>query len=101
VAKYKPATPDVIERAIAAVEAAWDDGCPVVSHEATKRQKVASLALRRIRSFERRGIASADEIKDLASGLIVQLEENPRLVGPLRADYEYLAAKILTAIGHC
>ncbi len=59
------------------------------------------MAVRRWQSFKRRGIAEDNRqarIKDLAKGMIERLEPEPLLVGPLRADYEYLASKIASSL---
>jgi hypothetical protein len=80
-------------RVILAIKQAWDAGCPV----AQSAEVIAPVATRRWRSSRRRGIAADDyqaRIRDLVKGLIEGLEPDPLLVGPLRADYEYLALRI-------
>jgi hypothetical protein len=84
-------------RALAAVAAAWKEGCPVAG---PPHEKVAEVCIRRLRSYERRGVGPSREqrIRDLAKGLIAAFEADPSLVGPLRIDYEYLAGRVHDAI---
>jgi hypothetical protein len=59
---------------------------------------LASIALRRIKSFTRRVVPLNDRrrrVVDLAKGLASQFERNPELVGPLIKDYEYIAERML------
>ena len=80
---------DVVSRAIAEL---WEAGCPV----ARDSKKLATIAVRRWRSVTRRAhnASISARIEDLVKGLIEQCEPDPRLVGPLRRDYEYLAEQI-------
>ncbi len=73
------------------------DGCPV----AHPSEEVARIAVRRWDSFANRRVKEsnrAGRIDDLTQGLIAYLEANPRLVDPLKADYEYLATLIVDAL---
>lgn len=80
------------------VRAAWEDGCPVAS----KPEKIAPIARRRWHSFASRNIDADDfesRIEDLAKGLIAACEANPRLVGPLTADYLWLSRQLAAVLG--
>jgi hypothetical protein len=80
-----------------AIQAAWEDGCPVAGHP----EETASLAVRRWRSAERRIKGKIDHesrIRDLTKGLVQFQEEDPDLVGPLKQDYRFLAEQIAQAI---
>jgi hypothetical protein len=52
-----------------------------------------------MRSFHRRGVPINDRprcVRDLAKGLASRFEIEPRLVGPLIKDYEFVAIGLLT-----
>jgi hypothetical protein len=76
-----------------AIERAWETGCPVAGPAA--REQLASIAVRRWRSFGRRTRkrrpSDSDRIEDLAKGLRDALEADRSLVGPLMEDYRHLA----------
>lgn len=83
---------------IQALEQAWENGSPVAGRTIQERERLASIALRRIKSFTRRAIPLNDrrrQVGDLAKGLASQFERNPELVGPLIKDYEYIAERML------
>lgn len=85
---------------VAALTHAFNDGSPVVSDSLELRREIAVTALRRIRSFHRRGVAINDRphcIRDLAKGLANHLEAEPNLVGPLIKDYQFIASGLLDA----
>lgn len=76
---------------------AWEDGCPVARPD----EKVAATAVRRWQSAKQRGVDVGNvdlRVRDLALGLIASCERDPRLVGPLKRDYEYLARAIATRL---
>lgn len=85
------------DRVVAAIQAAWDDGCPVASDP----EGTATVAMHRISSAGRRLRGAPDReqrIEDLAKGLRDRFEKDPKLTGPLMADYRYLATKIVEAV---
>jgi hypothetical protein len=83
---------------IAAIEAAWEAGCPVAGSEPARQAEIARRAIRRWGSAPRRGVNPAQRVGDLAKGLIAAFEPEARLVGPLARDYEYLASVIAGAL---
>lgn len=93
-----PRGDDAFRMALAAVEAAWDAGCPVAGSDPDRRAVIARLAVRRWRSAVRRGVDPAHRVEDLAVGLIAAFEAEPKLVGPLGRDYDDLAARIAAAL---
>ncbi len=93
----------LVNLAAQAIEAAWEEGCAVAStaYETDQIAEMARIAVRRWLSSGRRGVAPDrfdDRIEDLAKGLIERFEKDPRMVGPLRVDYEYLAGRIDEAL---
>jgi hypothetical protein len=92
---------DRIEQAFtAALALAWEEGSPVAGSTPAARAAVAAVALRRIRSFDRRDVPPdrGRQVNDLAAGLVARLEPRPELVGPLLQDYRFIAAALLTAL---
>ena len=88
---------ELVRLAAQAIKAAWEKGCPIAS----AAYETAPIAVRRRLSFRRRGLAVdrfEDWIKDLAKGLIERFERDPRFIGPLSFDYEYLAGRIAEAL---
>lgn len=82
------------------LEAAWNDGSPVAGGTREQRAEIAAAAIRRIKSFPRRGVQEDDnvgQVVDLAKGLIAVCESKPSVVGPLTRDYEHLAGLLLNA----
>jgi hypothetical protein len=72
----------------------------VVGESVKLRREIAVTALRRIRSFHRRGVVIDDRphcIRDLAKGLANYLEAEPNLIGPLTKDYQVVAGELLDA----
>lgn len=62
---------------------------------------MAPVAMRRWSSFGRRGLHEGDfgaRVRDLVKGLIAHFEPEPRLVGPLRRDYECVAERIASVL---
>ena len=91
---------EVLTVFVAALTRSWDDGSPVGFRSIEQRRKFAAIALRRIRSFERRRVSNNDRercIRDLAKGLADQFEAEPSLVGPFIEDYRYVAGELLDA----
>ena len=93
---------ELVSLAAQAIEAAWEEGSPLASAacETAQIAEMARIAIRRWLSPCRRGVAADrfdDRIKDLAKGLRERFERDPRLVGSLKVDYEYLAGRIAKA----
>lgn len=92
--------PDVLRRVTDAVEDCWNEGSPVAGRRAEEWQRTAEIAIRRISSFARRDVPIGNrqaQINDITNGLIQAFEDQPRLVGPLKIDYEYVAQQALDA----
>jgi len=101
VANAKPVPKEVCQRAVAAVAAAWESGCPVADWRPEGQVKIANICLRRYVSLARRGVSLADragQVRDLARGLVEASGQDRALVGPLTRDYEWLAEQVLAAI---
>ena len=84
---------------VTALTRAFDEGSPVAGQSIEQRRTLAVVALRRIKSFERRGVSIDDRarcIRDLAKGL-ADLAEGGYPVGRLIADYQFLATELLDA----
>src|SRR5262245_35431516 len=91
----------LLQKAVAAIEACWEAGSPVAGASPERWEEIARTAIRRIRSFDRRGISDCDriaQVKDVARQLVEQFEAKPDLAGPLVIDYERLAGRVLEAI---
>lgn len=93
-----PPADDTFRVVLTAVEAAWEAGCPVAGSEPGRRAEIARRAVRRWRSANRRGASPQHRVEDLAIGLIAAFESEPKAVGPLARDYDYLAAQIAAAL---
>jgi hypothetical protein len=101
VAKAKPVPEEIRRRAVAAVAAAWEAGCPVAGWRPEDHAAAADVCLRRYGSLARRGVAADDRaghVRDLARGLVQASGEDRRMVGRLMRDYEWLAEQVLAAI---
>ena len=99
--KAKPIREAVRRRAVAAVAAAWESGCPVAGSRPEWQAAVADVCLRRYGSLARRGVGAGDrlaQVRDLARGLVEASGQDRGLVGPLIRDYEWLAEQVLAAI---
>ena len=100
-AKSRPIFDVERDRAVAAIAAAWEAGCPVADWRSDGQAAIADVCLRRYRSLARRGIAAGDQaeqIRDLARGLIEASAQTFKIVGPLIRDYKWLAEQVLVAI---
>lgn len=78
---------------VCAISRLLGEGCPVVG-DATE---TALVAIRRWRSSSQRGVAPDNaraRVRDLARGLILRFESEPKIVGPLWSKYEPLSAAI-------
>jgi hypothetical protein len=101
-AKTPVIDPETFAAVVAAIDAASRAGCPVI-YDSSRVEETARLAVRRWRSSARRGIDQADQtarVRDLTRGFIEQLESDPKMVGPLVRDYEYLAGEVAKALMH-
>ena len=99
--KTRPIPEGVRRRAVAAVAAAWESGCPVADWRPEQQAAIAAICLRRYGSLARRGVGAGDragQVRDLARGLVEASGQDRGLVGPLIRDYEWLAEQVLTAI---
>ncbi len=88
---------EIHDQVVAVIGRMWNDGCPVAS----RQDEMASIAIRRWLSSNRRGVKSSDidgRVRDLTKGLISHFESNPALVGPLRADYDHVARAIAAVL---
>ncbi len=93
--------PLIIQNVVAAIDAAYQEGCPVASYDPKKQVIVAKVAIRRWISSSRRGVKPDNweaRIMDLANGLVASFEADRKLVGPLIVDYQYLASKIAEVV---
>ena|GEM_PF-2208566 len=100
-AKAKLISEAVRRRAVAAVAAAWECGCPVADWRPKGQAAVADVCLRRYGSLARRGVGASDraaQVRDLVRGLVEASGQDRGLVGPLIRDYEWLAEQVLAAI---
>jgi len=100
--KFVKIDPSVLRDAAAAVGVCWNEGSPVASASPEQWNKIAHVAFKRIRSFDRRGVAAHDraaQVHDVAKGLMEQFEADPNLVGPLIIDYERVAERVLDVVG--
>ena len=83
-------------KVVAAIQSAWEDGCPVAGVTNADQEQLAQIALRRWNSFARRHKKGGEEeqTEDLAKGLRDTYEADRELVGPLMTDYRHLASVI-------
>ena len=98
--KYPKIDRELLDRLTAAIESCWNAGSPVVGDTSDIWREFAHVAIRRIRSFERRRVSIIDydaQIRDIAQGFVDRFERDPKLVGPLFADYDYVAQQSLDA----
>ena len=99
--KYAEIDPVLLQNAAAAIGACHAIGNPVASHSSEEWREIAHLAIRRLRSFEKRGLANRDhatQVRDIAKYLVEQFEEDPKLVGAEIKDYEELAERVLEVV---
>jgi len=98
--RTSPKDEPVLTALVASLTCAFHDGSPVAGQSLGPRREIAVAALRRIRSFRRRGVPINDRsysVRDLARGLADYLEDEPDLVGPLMKDYQFIARGLLDA----
>ena len=89
-----------IQEIVAAIEGAWNKGCPVAAQTNTAQVHMAQISLHRWNSFARRHKRGDKEkrVEDLAKGLRDAYEADRELVGPLMTDYRYLASVIAAVL---
>jgi len=77
----------------AAIQVLWEEGCPA----AQQPSETAAIAIRRWRSSRRRlrNPTASARMRDLVKGLIEAFEPQPRLVGPVRLDYQCVADRFV------
>jgi hypothetical protein len=101
VSKFSKTGARLLHAVASAIEACWDEGSPVAGQSADRWQEIAHVAIRRIRSFDRRNIPDTDQaaqIRDIAQGFVAAFEDDSEMVGPLFVDYQYIAEKALDAV---
>lgn len=99
--KFAEINPRLLCDVVHAVETCWHEGSPVAGSSLKQWRQLAHVALRRIRSFDRRNIADGDhaaQVRDIARGFVAAFEDDPKLVGPLIVDYQYVAERTLNAV---
>lgn len=92
----------LLQKAVAAVEACWNEGSPVAGQTTEEWERTAQVILRRIRSMDRRNFYHDDfskQLRYIAEGMVQEFERDPNLVGPLIVDYMYVAERVLNSIG--
>jgi hypothetical protein len=91
---------EALEAVLETIDRAWEAGSPIA--RCNDRQVLATTALRRWRSFDRRTRIKRptldDRVEDLAKGLRDACEPDPHLTGPLMEDYRHLARAIAAAL---
>ena len=90
----------LVDEITSAIESCWQVGSPVVGSTVETWRDLAHVAIRRIRSFDRRNVPADDDaaqIRDIANGLVDRFEDDPKLVGPLFEDYQFVARQSLDA----
>jgi hypothetical protein len=85
---------------------AREDGCPVAPSTQGIANEMASFARRRWSSFHRRlkqsGDSKAARVNDLARELATKIERGGwPMVGPLIADYSWLAEQLVPILEDC
>jgi hypothetical protein len=83
----------ILEQLCAAIQQAWDEGCPIATGNRTAQEQAARIAPRRWRSFQRRRVKPSIEarVRDLTKGLIQAYGCEPVDLGPVRKHFEDLA----------
>jgi hypothetical protein len=100
-AKPLPVDAETLSAVTAAVRAAWEAGCPIAPSSAAGQRYTARITIRRWRSSARRGVDQSDRaarVRDLAKGLVDQTGTEPKSLGPLIRDFEYLADEAAKAL---
>lgn len=83
------------------LEQCWRSGSPAAGQSAEDWKLMSQCIIRRVRSFETRRVVPEDrrsQVRDVAKGLVQTFESSPKLIGPLIADYEFVAEQALIAL---
>jgi hypothetical protein len=99
--KSQPIAPETLAAVTAAVQQARRAGCPVASTDPSCAEEIARVVIRRWRSSGRRGVDPSDHaarLRDLVKGFVEQFEPDPKMVGGMIREWEFLAEETVKAL---